>query len=99
MEKVPGNQGLAKVTVYAFSVYNLLSDSWQLSSRMGTLDTIKNTGGIPFKWSGIEVDTSVLSLDYTGMTNQIFDDQALLCADRVQQRTTARRKRLGSHYN
>lgn len=96
---MPGNKGLAKVTVYAFSVYNLLSDCWQLSSRMGTLDTIKNTGGVPIKWSGIEVDTSVLSLDYTGMTNQIFHDRALLCTDSVQQRTTPRRKRLASHYN
>jgi hypothetical protein len=59
---------MAKVTIFQFEMYNILSDAFQRSRRWATRDAIKRIGGVVIEQSGAHVDEAQVGGDIEGMT-------------------------------
>jgi hypothetical protein len=67
---------VAKVTVYGWRTYDIVSDSARTSRRYGALEAIKSWRGEPIEGSAVEVDASAVETDEPGMTAIGFDPHA-----------------------
>ena len=64
---------MSKVAVYRFTKYDITTDQFQQSHRMGTRAAIERVGGEVLEDTAIEVDASAVDTDIDGMTVRNFD--------------------------
>jgi hypothetical protein len=68
---------MAKVTVYRFSMYNIVSDTMDTSNRWATRDVIEKIHGVTWEDTAVEVeDCHLRSDDMPGMAKRGFDPYA-----------------------
>ena len=60
---------MAKVKIYRFWVYDIISDERRVSKRWGTLEGIQsNTTGVPMLETEVEVDEKDVASENPGLT-------------------------------
>lgn len=69
---------MARVIVYRFRVYDVLSDQMHLSRRMATREAINNVArGEVLETTAIEVEDSAIGTEIAGMTLIDFEPPSL----------------------
>jgi hypothetical protein len=64
---------MATVRIHRFRLYDINSDTYRMSRRWATRDTIESLGGDIMESPVVEVDASVVSREIEGMTEIDFD--------------------------
>jgi hypothetical protein len=63
---------MKKISIFQFTMYDIMSDTTRLSRRYGTIEAIQNIGGAAVLDSRVEIDTSKLVSDIDGFTVKDF---------------------------
>ena len=64
---------MEKVTIYQFTIYDVMSDTMILSKRWGTLEAIKKACGNPLLETAMEINRVDLNSDIDDFTVKGFD--------------------------
>jgi hypothetical protein len=64
---------MATVRIHRFRLYDITSDTYRISRRWATRDTIELLGGDIIESPAVEVDASVVGREIEGMTEIDFD--------------------------
>jgi hypothetical protein len=64
---------MATVRIHRFRLYDIDSDTYRISRRWATRDTIELLGGDIIESPAVEVDASVVGREIEGMTEIDFD--------------------------
>jgi hypothetical protein len=59
---------MARVTVYRFTIYDILSDDNIISKRMGTREGIEKICGAVIQSTAVDIDEAALDPDMLGLT-------------------------------